>query len=248
MTKYKQLVEALKHEKNNPIQSMDMRLVKYFGEKLEKINGELEWVYVDTYTSIAHFINIDYCCLDGKDLKRMKTSYKKREQELMDSITTHVAVLIRNIAPDSDSLRMQFKREFHWINQSWGRQKNFGKIFLMLDNKINEMIEGIDINKYLRKHADELSEMLPMKPRTLYLQSLSKDTLLEMYERKELTKEEFKELLNFIPEEKEDLNTKLCQFSGSGSNADTPTRTCTNPAKFSCSSCRVAAEWEECYG
>ena len=49
-----------------------------------------------------------------------------------------------------------------------------------------------------------------------------------------------------------ELNSeKLCPFSGSAPNPDTPTRACSrtgNPKKLGdCGSCRVASEWEECY-
>lgn len=44
---------------------------------------------------------------------------------------------------------------------------------------------------------------------------------------------------------------ELCPFSGSGRNSDIPTRICSRTpdgSKGNCDTCRVAAEWEECYG
>ena len=53
------------------------------------------------------------------------------------------------------------------------------------------------------------------------------------------------------PKPKEFTGVELCMFSGSGGNPDTPRNICSrteNGARGDCSTCRVAAEWEEIFG
>lgn len=62
------------------------------------------------------------------------------------------------------------------------------------------------------------------------------------------TIEEKTVIVNNISEMQDAL--RMCQFSGYSPNPDEPTRKCSRSetGPMTCSTCRVAADWEECYG
>lgn len=239
------LLKALENKVNNPVNSMDFKTVNFIGPTHDWGIGFVE--KGKRRLTISHFVNIEYCCLKGKELENH--SLEEREKYLMDSISTQLAVLIKYVAPDSESLKKLFSREFHWIYQTNERLRRFNYIFPLLDKKINEMVEGINIKKYMEDNEEELSNMLPIHPRIIFLESLNKNDAFEMYKNKQITEEQFKTVLNHIPEVEEDLSTKLYPFSGNSPDPERPRRTCSRTGNlFSCESCRVAAEWEEAYG
>lgn len=82
----------------------------------------------------------------------------------------------------------------------------------------------------------------------IYHESLSQIEVLNLLSKNKITAEEANQLISKIAQKEE---TPLCNFSGSGSNPNRPTRACSRTDgsyKGNCATCRVAAEWEEAYG
>jgi hypothetical protein len=190
-----------------------------------------------------------YCCHNtgwgGKDPGELE----EHEKSLLDAIDMRAAVLIKL---RYGSLRkMRDGWETHWIRQDAVRIDRFKHITKKVFDKVDELLSNVNMDTYVEENFDSLTKGFKVEValRQIENKSLTYDQVLEGVSKQEISVEESKTLLKNIEKESAD---KLCPFSGSGSDPDRPRRICSrtgDPKKIGdCGSCRVAAEWEECYG
>jgi len=137
----------------------------------------------------------------------------------------------------------------HWIYQDEVRIDRFKHITKKVFDKVDELLSNVNMDTYVEENFDGLTKGFKVALRQIENKSLTYDQVLDGVSKQEISVEESKALLKNIEKESAD---KLCPFSGSGSDSDRPSRICSrtgDPKKLGdCGTCRVAAEWEECYG
>lgn len=193
-----------------------------------------------------HEVGITYCCHNtgwgGKD----PGTLEELEKEIISSITPIEAVQLK--LKYENCKKMMGGWQKHWINQQGIRITRFEHISKEIWKTVNLQLKTIpDINLYIEENFTKLTKKFKVQLRTILNQELTRDEVLEKLSNKELTVKESKSLLDKIIEDNAD---ELCEFSGGSDGRAIRICSLTEDPKRrgDCGSCRVAAEWEMCYG
>jgi hypothetical protein len=241
MTKKELFFKALlEHEDNNPLEFIN---VAY---------KEKDWgtdKLVKETCDIAHYINIKYCCFeDGEG-----GTLEQREEWLLDVFKDEkVCILIYAKFGTIRKFEAAFSREMHWIEQTSTRFDRFQKLYKKLFKIIKSTVENAGgLGTCIEKYYEDLVEMFPVGLRKIELGLMNRSQILTELVQGRIEKDKAEELIrDFEKTERERNSDKLCPFSGRAN--ERPNRICSrtgDPKRLGdCSSCRVAAEWEEAYG
>lgn len=228
------LIKLLKNKKNEIFLS-DYKSIVVEGKETWRKKFE---------TALEH----TYCNHNTGWGPRDKGTLEEHEKSLLDSIDLIAAVQIKL---KYDSLKkMREGWEKHWLRQMSVRMERFEYITDKVWTLVEEILKDKVIDdEFVATNFKKLTKGFEVTLEDIKNSTLTYDQVLKKLSNKEITVAKSKELLKRIEEDNAD---KLCQFSGSGRNADQGTRICTrtgDPKKRGdCGTCRVAAEWEEAYG
>ena len=229
-----QLQALLKHEENNPLSFIKVKHDK-------------------SQADILFFVNIYYCCHNSGGWGPPKSgTVEENGQKVLDRIKIKEAVLIFAKYDTLAKFKGAFSREMHWINQNGTRIQRFNDFSKVMFDHVKELVDKAGgLEQYTEKHISALIKMLPVTPQQITLEGLTKTEILEAIQAGTVDVPKALALINKLDREEAERNRdKLCPFSGTDDSP--PRRICSwtdDPKKLGdCGSCRVAAEWEECYG
>lgn len=232
----RQISKLLTHELNDPIFSAYFRTVNYtlkYETRTEEFNDGIDFfIFKNCSIDIRHFIS----CTEALDC-------------LCKAITPDLAYLIKYKYSDLTLLRKKLIEDSKPYSKY--RYLMFNLFWECLVNKINDVCKK-DVLEYIKENFNNIECLLPLNSQTIKLISKSLKYINLELENKNITDKEAIMIIGYkktqLAIKRESKGIFMCPFSGYASDPETSSRKCTNPHGRVCGSCRVAQEWEECYG
>jgi hypothetical protein len=199
---------------------------------------------------LSFLISILYSCYktgwNVEEIKKERGNLVDIEKSLLESIDVNASIKILTKYPNI----MDFDKSYeHLIEEERVRELRFNSILKKIYKKAHKLTKKIIIEDYIVKNFKKLTKDFKITIEDIENSKLNRQEILLKVSKGELDIKKAEILLIKIEEE---LKDKLCKFSGNGDNPDMPNRICSmtdDPQeRGDCGTCRVASDWEECYG